>query len=88
MAALKTDRRTKEAVKFWVDAIGINQVDLEEKKTQFSLMGRIYQQAKSVWGRVLPSFDKAENLRELIVAIGTAGMALEKDLRARGTNKG
>lgn len=51
-------------------------------------MGRIAQQAKSVWGQVLPSFDKAESLRELIVAIRTAGMALEKDLWARGTNKG
>lgn len=88
MAALKTVRRAKEAVKFWIDAICINQADLEEKKTQIPLMGRIYQQAKSVWGQVLPSFDKAESLRELIVAIGTAGVALEKDLWARGTNQG
>lgn len=88
MAALKTVRRTKEAVKFWIDAICINQADLEEKKMQIPLMGRIYQQAKSVWGQVLPSFDKAESLRELVVAIGTAGMALEKDLRARSTSEG
>lgn len=88
MAALKTLRRTKEAVKFWIDAVCINQADLEEKKMQIPLMGRIYQQAESVWGQVLPSFDKAESLRELIVAIGTAGMALEKDLRARGTSGG
>lgn len=46
-------------------------------------MGRIYQQAKSVWAQVLPSFDKIDSLKELIVAIGTAGMALEKDLQAR-----
>ncbi|KAH8781122.1 heterokaryon incompatibility protein-domain-containing protein [Diaporthe sp. PMI_573] len=84
MAALSTVRRPKEAVKLWVDAICINQADLEEKKTQIPLMGRIYQQAKCVYGQVLPSFDKAESLRELIVAIGTAGMALEQDLRARG----
>lgn len=83
MAALKTVRRPKEAVKFWVDAICINQADLEEKKTQIPLMGRIYQQAKCVWGQVLPLFDKAESLRELIVAIGMAGRALEKDMRAR-----
>ncbi|KAI7781316.1 Heterokaryon incompatibility protein 6 [Diaporthe eres] len=88
MAALKTLRRTKEAVKFWIDAICINQADLEEKKMQIPLMDRIYQQAESVWGQVLPSFDKAESLRELIVAIGTAGRALEKDLRARGTSEG
>lgn len=87
MAALKTVRRTKKAVKFWVDAICINQADLEEKKTQIPLMGRIYQQAKSVWGQVLPAFDKADSLRELIVAIGTAGMSLERDLRARGSRE-
>lgn len=37
MAALKTVRRAKEAVKFWVDAICINQADLEEKKRNSSL---------------------------------------------------
>lgn len=83
MAALKAVRRTKEAVKFWVDAICINQADLEEKKTQLPLMGRIYQQAKSVWAQVLPSFDKFDSLKELIIAIVTAGMALEKDLKAQ-----
>lgn len=87
MAALKTVRHPKKAMKFWVDAICIDQADLEEKKTQIPLMGRIYQQAKSVWGQVLPSFDKADSLTELIVAIGTAGMTLERDLRARGSNK-
>lgn len=87
MAALKTVRHPKKTKRFWVDAICINQADLEEKKTQIPLMGRIYQQAKSVWGQVLPSFDKADSLRELIVAIGTAGITLERDLRAHGSNK-
>lgn len=88
MAALKTVRHPKKGKKVWIDAICINQADLEEKKTQIPLMGRVYQQAKSVWGQVLPSFDKAESLRKLIVAIGTAGMALEKDLRARDRSEG
>lgn len=78
MAALKTVRRTKEAVKSWVDAVRINQTDLEEMEKQGPLMDRISQRAKSIRGQVLSSFDKAESLRELIVDIGTAGMALSK----------
>lgn len=84
MAALKSVRGPDEAVKFWVDAICINQADPEEKKTQIPLMGRIYQQADSVMGQVLPSFDKTESFCELLVAIKTACLALETEVRARG----
>ncbi|KAG8161681.1 hypothetical protein KVR01_008668 [Diaporthe batatas] len=87
MAALRTIRRPRKAVRFWIDAICINQADLEEKRTQIPLMGRIYRQAKCVWGQVLPSFEETESLGELMLAIGAAGMALEKDHGAPGRDQ-
>lgn len=47
-AALRALRHPEETLRIWVDAICINQVDLDEKSTQVPLMGRIYKQASSV----------------------------------------
>lgn len=83
LAALKVLRNPRGGVVLWADAICINQADLVEKETQIPLMGRVYQQAESVWGQVLPSFDKGEDLGNLMDAIRTAGLRLEKDLWER-----
>ncbi|KAF3765410.1 hypothetical protein M406DRAFT_256976, partial [Cryphonectria parasitica EP155] len=83
LAALQAMRHPQFGIKIWVDAICIDQASLSEKKTQIPLMGRIYRQADSVWAQVLPTFEKADQLRDLAVAILTAARALEADVRSR-----
>lgn len=41
--------------KFWIDAVCINQEDIEEKSRQIQLMGDIYQRAKCVWSWLGPA---------------------------------
>ncbi|KXT18226.1 hypothetical protein AC579_2895 [Pseudocercospora musae] len=46
--ALQRLRKTEEAVWLWIDAICINQNDLDERARQIRLMGRIYNRARKV----------------------------------------
>lgn len=46
--ALRHLRKSSTAISMWVDAVCINQSDVEEKASQIPLMGRIYSQAKAV----------------------------------------
>ncbi|VUC32824.1 unnamed protein product [Clonostachys rosea] len=49
--AIEQIRQDENPVRIWVDAVCINQTDLDEKAWQISLMSRIYQQASQtlVW---------------------------------------
>ncbi|KAF5676678.1 WW [Fusarium circinatum] len=47
-AALRRLRRKREKRVLWIDAICINQADVDEKNTQVPLMQKIYGQAKNV----------------------------------------
>jgi Heterokaryon incompatibility protein (HET) len=51
---LKLDS-SKDGVKYWVDAICINQQDFQERAAQVAIMGRIYQSADTVIGWLGPS---------------------------------
>lgn len=46
--ALRDIRDGKTPQSFWVDAVCINQTDIEEKSQQIMLMGQVYSQAKTV----------------------------------------
>ncbi|CAH0058620.1 unnamed protein product [Clonostachys solani] len=49
--AIEQIRQDENTVRIWVDAVCINQTDLDEKAWQISLMSRIYQQASQtlIW---------------------------------------
>jgi hypothetical protein len=47
--ALRRFRDSDQSVRLWIDAIGINQQDLDERAYQVLLMPRIYHSAMSVW---------------------------------------
>lgn len=47
-AALRRLRRTRQRRIIWIDAICINQADIQERQAQVLLMGRIYRQASQV----------------------------------------
>ena len=47
-SALRRFRQPAEHITLWVDAVSINQTDLQEKTSQIPLMGRIYSQAQTV----------------------------------------
>lgn len=47
-SALRRLRLWKEGIRFWIDAICINQTSVFEKNHQIPLMGRIYSQAEGV----------------------------------------
>jgi len=47
-AALRHLRHSKNTRVMWIDAICINQADMEERKSQVNMMRRIYQQASTV----------------------------------------
>lgn len=47
-AALRRLRTTKSVRKLWVDAVCINQMNMEEKTEQIAMMGRIYGKAQQV----------------------------------------
>ncbi|KAF2804802.1 uncharacterized protein BDZ99DRAFT_480825 [Mytilinidion resinicola] len=47
-AALRRIRKKKKRVVFWIDAVCINQQDLQERSSQVSFMGEIYSNAELV----------------------------------------
>jgi hypothetical protein len=67
--ALKAMRRPNKAISLWIDAICINQNDLQEKKVQIGLMRRIYRQAQKVTAYVPQTSEDAENLGQLMQEI-------------------
>ncbi|KAG9197097.1 hypothetical protein G6514_002276 [Epicoccum nigrum] len=67
--ALKALRRPDKAISLWIDAICINQNDLQEKKVQIGLMRRIYRQAQKVTAYVPQTSEDAENLGLLMQEI-------------------
>ncbi|PMD16220.1 hypothetical protein NA56DRAFT_545385, partial [Hyaloscypha hepaticicola] len=47
--ALRTFRHENQSLRFWVDAICINQRDVDEQSNQVLLMPRVYHFALTVW---------------------------------------
>lgn len=58
----------------WIDAVCINQDDLDEKGQQVQQMGRIYSEAARVIMWLGPHSEIAEDVQDVIVALDTRGM--------------
>ncbi|KAJ8106738.1 hypothetical protein OPT61_g9341 [Boeremia exigua] len=75
--ALKSLRRPYEASAFWIDAICINQNDLDEKRLQIGLMRRIYRQADEVLAYIPQTPEDNQSFNKLM------GMILRADEKCR-----
>jgi hypothetical protein len=69
-AALRQLRNVTDTVKIWVDAVCIDQLNLEERESQVSMMGQIYQHARIVYAWLGEEADGSE-----------AGMSLLQNLQ-------
>ncbi|KAH6716264.1 heterokaryon incompatibility protein-domain-containing protein [Leptodontidium sp. MPI-SDFR-AT-0119] len=58
---------------FWVDAISINQIDIEERNHQVQMMKRIYQRATTVFAWLGDSDDDAKRAMGLLKSLSNAG---------------
>lgn len=75
--ALKSLRRPNEARAFWIDAICINQNDLDEKRLQIGLMRRIYRQAHEVLAYIPQTPEDNQSFNKLV------GLILKADEECR-----
>jgi hypothetical protein len=86
-AALERLQEDDRILLLWVDAICINQSDLEEKSAQVQQMGNIYNMAKHVLGWIGPAADGSEVAMKALAFVGKAchdmpdGPCLEERLR-------
>jgi hypothetical protein len=80
--ALKAMQSPDIAIPLWIDAICINQNDLEEKKVQIGLVRRIHRQAQKVTAYVPQSPEDAENLGQLMQDILRKNMKCTKIIEA------
>ncbi|KAH9204769.1 heterokaryon incompatibility, partial [Leptodontidium sp. 2 PMI_412] len=62
---------------FWVDAISINQIDIEERNHQVQMMKRIYQRATTVFAWLGDSDDDAKRAMGLLKRLDLEGMDMD-----------
>lgn len=69
MQALQRLRKQNEPRRLWIDALCINQIDLEEKSGQIPMMGRIYEQAERVLIWLGESSDNSSEAIKLVLRL-------------------
>ncbi|MCJ1447425.1 MAG: hypothetical protein MMC23_007936 [Stictis urceolatum] len=75
-SALRQLRRGSQPVRLWVDAICINQKDLEEKQCQVRHMGKIYERAQRVIAWLGEAADGSDAAMDALASIGESAYRL------------
>jgi hypothetical protein len=70
VVALRHLRQKKKLRRMWIDALCINQSDVEEKNIQVATMGRIYKSADRVISWLGPAHDNSDDAIALLRMIG------------------
>ncbi|KAK7914668.1 hypothetical protein PG985_012371 [Apiospora marii] len=78
-AALKDVRHTSEVMTVWIDAVCINQADVEERSRQVDLMGEIYRNAGSTIVYLGPLNPAVSLLFDIVVERKQQRMGLRED---------
>ncbi|KAJ4290976.1 hypothetical protein N0V90_010172 [Kalmusia sp. IMI 367209] len=81
--ALRAMRLKDEVLRIWVDAVCINQQDLEEKGVQVSKMDDIYRRAESVLAWLGPASDTSEGALDYLEILAELSKSPEYDNQVR-----
>ncbi|MCJ1276033.1 hypothetical protein MMC21_003838 [Puttea exsequens] len=67
--ALRGLRRPNEPICLWIDAICINQADLNEKSSQVSMMSQIYSKASQTWVWLGPASSDSDAAMDFVASV-------------------